>query len=93
MLLFPHRGLYAIIDSRAHLSYGLARLFTDIVTASTIPVVQLRLKILAPAAKLKLLAEIATIRNQRDITIIINDDVDFLPHDVIDGLHLGQDDL
>lgn len=90
---FPHRGLYAIIDSEVHRDYGLARLFANIVNLSTIPVVQLRLKKISAATKLTLLKEITPLKGQRPLCLIINDDSEFLYHPLIDGLHIGQDDV
>lgn len=90
---FPHKGLYAIIDSKIHRDYGLARLFADIVTQSTIAVVQLRLKDIPVSTKLTLIKEIASIKLQRALCLIINDDCEFLFHPIINGLHVGQNDV
>ncbi len=87
------RGLYAIIDSAVHRDYGLDRLLANVVLESDIPVVQLRLKILSLNDKLKLIQKAAALKKQRDFFLIINDDLELLVQDGVDGLHLGQEDI
>ena len=99
---FNHSGIYAIIDDSIHSKYGLVRLWHDIIEQSDIPVIQLRLKILSPAQKIKLVQSALQIKCKRNFMFIINDDLqlikDCLPTQSVatvepqHGIHLGQDD-
>lgn len=91
MQSFPHKGLYAILDDTIHKNYGLVRLLIEIVTESTIPVVQFRLKKMSQNQKRDFITEIADLKKNRQMLFLMNDDLDFLDAEEIDGAHLGQD--
>lgn len=86
------RGLYAIVDDGAHTAYGFTRLLHKITFESEIPIVQLRLKNLSPMEKFKWIETAIQLKNFRDFTLIVNDDISTLSLSGVDGVHLGQDD-
>lgn len=91
MRSFSHTGLYAILGDTIHQDYGLVRLLTQIVIESTIPVVQLRFKKSSQKQKKDFIAKISDLKKIRPIIFLMNDDLDFLDAEEIDGAHLGQD--
>lgn len=86
------RGLYAIVDDTTHHEFGLPLLLEYLVMDSLVPVIQLRLKKSSHAEKLKIIAVAKHLKTKRSFDLIINDDVEFLDHLAIDGVHLGFDD-
>lgn len=97
MRTFPHKGLYAIVDSTIHQRYGLVKLLENIVKRSTIPVIQLRLKAVNPRNQKALILRALELKDVRHFTLIINDDMEMLSIATKtarpDGLHLGQKDI
>lgn len=90
---FTHRGLYAIVDSTAHEAYGIERLIRDIVEFSEIPVIQFRFKKISSHKKNEIISLALELKSTRDFALIMNDDIEFMSNEKIDGLHLGQTDI
>lgn len=93
MTQFSHIGLYAIVDSKTHESFGLKKLLACLILESTIPAVQLRLKHMSDNQKRSLILFGQDLKQHRDYTLILNDDFDLLDSMTLDGLHLGQSDV
>jgi thiamine monophosphate synthase len=90
---FTHKGLYAIVDSSVHEDYGIERLILDIVEFSQIPVIQFRFKKMNSHKKNEIISMALELKSKRDFTLIMNDDIEFMANEKMDGLHLGQSDI
>lgn len=90
---FSHKGLYAIVDSGVHETYGIERLIRDIVEFSEIPVIQFRFKKMSALKKSGFISLTLELKSKRDFVLIMNDDIEFMSNEKIDGLHLGQTDI
>lgn len=89
----PFKGIYAIVDTHVHAHYCPSKLLKQIVFESTLSVIQLRMKNESLAYKEKIIKIAADLKLSRDFVLIINDDIDFLDHAAIDGIHVGQKDM
>lgn len=90
---FTHKGLYAIVDSSVHEAYGIERLIRDIVEFSEIPVIQFRFKKMSSHKKNEIISMALELKSKRDFVLIMNDDIEFMANEKMDGLHLGQTDI
>lgn len=90
---FPHRGLYAILDDQVHLEYGIEKLLQQIVLESAIPVIQLRLKKIMTSKKIELIRKAVKLKETRPYCLIVNDDIELITQQGVNGLHLGQTDI
>lgn len=90
---FTHKGLYAIVDSEVHETYGIERLIRDIIEFSEIPVIQFRFKKMSSLKKSGFISLALELKSKRDFVLIMNDDIEFMANEKIDGLHLGQTDI
>jgi thiamine-phosphate diphosphorylase len=91
--IFSHTGIYAVVDSVIHEAYGLSKLLQNIALESEIPVIQLRLKKMSMDVKKQLVTFGIELKRKREFKLILNDDIELLSNENIDGLHLGQKDF
>jgi thiamine-phosphate pyrophosphorylase len=87
----PASGLYAITDSQLIPSGRMAAQVSQAIDGGAV-LVQYREKGLFVEARLREATALATLCRERDVPLIINDDVELAAACGASGVHLGQDD-